>query len=92
MDIYAIGFEEMVELNAGNIVNARWVIQSTQSTCLAENYLFEVICYLKFWCVQCSSVPGNSKSCENLSKSMCCWYTVMYQIVICIKEGFLPYC
>lgn len=28
IDIFAIGFEEMVELNAGNIVSARWVCAS----------------------------------------------------------------
>lgn len=39
-----------------------------------------------------SCIAGNSKTCASLSKSVCCWYAVVCQVVISVKEGFLAYC
>jgi len=38
IDIFAIGFEEMVELNAGNIVSARYVCKIPASDYLVFSF------------------------------------------------------
>lgn len=43
IDIFAIGFEEMVELNAGNIVSARFVFNlCTQNTLTFSYHVFKI--------------------------------------------------